>query len=757
MKRFMFALGLLATVAVAESEGAYLVIRIVLESGNLEPAATPSSGLNGSGGNPPPVGGPTTGGTNKSGGSSLGPGPMGGSSGSSLGPPGGGPGPKGSSGSSLGPPPSGSGGSSLGPPGGSGPGPMGSGPGGLSSGPGPGGAAGAGGGVKHDPTRSLYVVVPYTNDIAKHLPFYGAKKVPPQSQNPMWQPAIRHAYGQANLLFDNVSIQLYLDLGPSVPKGSKTRLQEIVEKHAKLGPAPDGQQILDLVTKSLEYGFVAEAMKYSDELVAAVAEKKIRTTPQVEAFLAAYAKIKDDITRPSRAPSDGPAWKDRIGFAYSNVRDFSSPHYHVFYWEGMDAEMNRRVAQLEDNFKAFFLMHAVQGIAIPVPEKPQLVILAKSTTDVRKLSASMDGTAAIADGFYCPDHGIVVLSPERLDAVSQTFNRQIQDMFRQGVGRAQLLAGEGPKLDSKGMVKDSKTPEDVARMMTWVAAERFAEEEGEWSAVSREGTRQLLHATGLLPQHVALPHWLSEGSANFYHRPKGPVFSKTADDKDEITISLTTGYGGPNYVRQKQFNDMVKHGQFSAKPTEKPDAGQVLKNVITDAYFTAAVAGLDADNPKLPLPPAPPKATGPMVGAPAAAPPEDPIMVKRRRAEFLTAKAHATAWSLYYFLAKSNAAGLQRYMAELGRQPRDLPLDEGTRLTTFANAFNIALDGKKTGNQMTMDELGAAWFRYLANEPAAGIDLTLQDLSAPAAGTGTGGPGPGLGGAGGSLGPKPGN
>lgn len=179
-----------------------------------------------------------------------------------------------------------------------GPGPMGTGP----SGSAPSGA----GGVKHDPTRSLYVVVPYTNDIGKHLPFYGAKKVPPQSQNPMWQPAIKHAYGQANLLFDNVSIQLYLDLGPSVPKGSKTRHQEIVEKHAKLGPAPDGQQLLDLVTKSLEYGFVADAVKYSDELVSAVTDKKIRTTPQVAAFLAAYAKIKDDITRPSRAPATAP-------------------------------------------------------------------------------------------------------------------------------------------------------------------------------------------------------------------------------------------------------------------------------------------------------------------------------------------------------------------------------------------------------------------------------------------------------------------
>jgi len=599
--------------------------------------------------------------------------------------------------------------------------------------PGAPGMPATGGGAKHDPTRSLYVVVPYTNDISKMVSFY--KKAPPGSQNPPWQPTINHAFGHANLMMDNSSIQLYLDLGPSAPKGVKTRQVELKDKRGKLGPTPDPQLLLDLTTEALENGFVNETLKFSDEIAAAVNDRKAKATPQVERFLAAYAKIKDDILRPARSPSDGATWKERINFAYSGVKDYPGPHYHLLYWEGMDAEMQRRSNQLEDNFKGFFLMHALRGVALPIPEKPQVVVLAKSVNDVRRLSLSLDGWPAISDGFYCPDHGLVVLAPERLDAVSQTFNRQIQDMFRQGVSRTQLLAGEGPKLDDKGVNKDSKRTDEVARMMTWVVAERFAEEEGEWSSVSREATRQLLYATGQLPPHVSLPLWLSEGSANYYHRAKGPVFFRK-DDKDHITVALATGYGGPNYVRQKQFSELLRLNQFSASPKDKPDAGQMLRNVITDAYFTAAVAGLDVDNPKLPLPPEAPRATGTAPAAPPA--PEDPVVVKRRRSEFLVAKAQSTSWSLYYYLAKANPAGLDRYVAELAKMPRDLPLAESSRLAAFATAFNVAVDGKKTGNQTTFDELGAAWLQYLATVPAAGIDLPLVDLaSGPATGSGT--------------------
>ena len=607
----------------------------------------------------------------------------------------------------------------------------------------------------HDPARSIYVVVPYTNDISnKDKPsFY--KKAPPQTQNPHWWPAVKHPFGYANLTFDNTQIQLYLDLGPQSTKGMKTRYTDMLEKHNKWLRAPgDAQGLLDVMTEALEQGSVTDAMKCAEELAASVADKKARTTPQVDRFLAAYAQIKDGITRPARQASKGAEWKERIGFAYSGVKDYISPHYHILYWEGMDAEAIRRAGQLEENFKAFFLLNAIRGNALPVPESPLVAILAKSSGDVRKLSASLDGMPLVADSFYSPDHGIVVLSPERLDGVSQTFNRQIQEMYRQGASRKQLLDGEGPKIDTKGTVKDGRLPEDVARMMTWVVVERYAEEEGEWSAVSREGTRQLLHTIGLLPQHVSLPHWLAEGSASYYQRPKGPVITKKDDDKDYITVALTTGFGGPNYVRQKQFTELVRLNQF--KPNDKPKAnpGDIVRNIVTDAYFTAALNGLDADDVKLPFPHTS-KKLGPPGTAVGAGPPHPPLVDKRTRYEFLNAKAQATAWSLYYYLARADQAGLTRFHAELSKMPRDLPLDENTRVLAFARAFNLTLDLKRTDDRQTFAEFGTTWLQYMEKEPPVGINIPLAELSASDAvvggglGGGPGGPlgsGPGPGG-----------
>jgi hypothetical protein len=736
----MFALGLLATAAVSESSGGYLVVRIVVENGALK-NETPGvfdpgwvdPSVRGSG---PMFGGPPPGG----------PGPMG----SFGGPPKGVGGPPPGIGSAGGPPKGMGGpppgmGSAGGPPKGMGGPPPG--------GPGPGGLAGGGigsftpgtvsGEVVHDPSRSIYVVIPYTNDITKDQPFY--TKAPQGSWNPHWQPSVKHPFGRANLLMDNTQIQLYLNInGPQVPTGMKTRQTEIAVRHLKWLKTPtDGQALFDLMNDALEQGFVTDAVKFAAELATAAAEKKLQTSPPVEKFLKAYAQVKDGMTKPARSPSDGATWRERISFAYPGVKDYISPHYHILFWEGMDPEAMRRVAQLEENFKAFYLVNAVHGQVMPIPDKPLLVILAKSTTDVRRLAASLDAIDFVSDGFFAPDHNIVVLSPERMDAVSQSFSRQIQEMFRQGASREQLLAGEGPKIDDKGLVKDSRKSEDVARMQTMVVVERYAEEEGEWSAVSREGTRQLLHATGQLPQHVSLPLWLSNGSAAYWQRPKGPVFSREGDH-DIITIALSTGYGGPNYVRQKQFMDLVRRNQFSANAKQKADPGQVLQNVITDAYFRAIHTGLDIDDPKLPPAPTPKKPAGANSGPPAAGAPaivEDPNVVKRRRYEFLQAKAQSTAWSLYFYLARVNPVGLEAYVSELRRMPRDWPLDEHTRLTIFAKAFNLTLDGKKTTGQMTLGELGAGWFQFLETVPQAGIDVPLADLAEGGAGAAPGAPG----------------
>src|SRR6185369_12960190 len=99
-------------------------------------------------------------------------------------------------------------------------------------------------------------------------------------------------------------------------------------------------------------------------------------------------------------------------------------------------------------------------------------------------------------------------APELMDPVGLGFQRQNQQVFVKGFNREKLLAGEYPKIN----LKNGFGPEDFARANTLAFVEKFVVEDSEVAAISREGTRQLLFATGGLPRHVTLPNWLTQGA-----------------------------------------------------------------------------------------------------------------------------------------------------------------------------------------------------------------------------------------------------
>lgn len=717
MRRFLFVIGVLATVAASQSEAGYLIVRVIVEGGA---GAGDSEGMPGG---------------------ALGMSPRG-------------------EGETFAPRPSGPPRGSMRPPGST----M---PGGSMM---PGGPAGpGGGGGAHDPTRSIFVVVPFTKaPDEKGRPFY-TKKAANQYSNPIWKLPLTHPFGHTNLFFDDTQIQLYTDHVRD-PAISRTHQSAVVAKHAQWLKNPaDGQPLLDILNDALEHGMVTEAVKYADELLTAVQDKKVRTTPPVERFASAYAKVQKPLKQRPNQRGDGASWRERLSLVHPGANEQTSAHYYLVYWDSPEAERARRLSQLEDNFRAFYLWHATQGVALPVPARPLVAVLPKTGADVNHLAHAIDGMPRVTDAFYAPDHDVLVLSPERLDGLGQTFQRQIQQIYREGVNRQDLLKGEtGPRIDTSGTVKDARKPEDVARMMTWAMVERYYEEGAEWSAVSREGTRQLLYASGVLPQHVTLPLWLSNGSIAFFHRPKDPVYTtKDEDDKTVATLALTTGFGTPNYVRQKQFKELVRHKQLNTDP------GLLLRHVVTDAYYAAIQSGIDADDPKLPLtakkkskggtttgvPPGPggpgipmgppgfPMGPGPGGLMPGGVPThqsgDDPTLLARKKREFLVNKAYATSWALYYYLAKNDPDGLKRYLAEINKLPRDLPLDETTWLKIFAKSFNLTTDRSPKNGQKTFTEFAKAWLDALDKTPLVGVDVTLHEPSpsAPSGGTNPGLPG----------------
>jgi hypothetical protein len=647
-----------------------------------------------------------------------------------------------------------------------------------------------------DPSRSLVIVIPVEQDLTIGSPFYPGPLN--QHTNPSWKPKYHITHRglkiTTNLFTDSSTVQWYESLIQS-PAYRRTRVMDVHDKHARWAKTKtDSKLLFDIIVSALDIGMINDAMTYADELLAAAGEKNDGLAPEVSDFARAYGAMQKGIKGTPDKRSKADVWQAKL----SATNIFASDHYALLYWDAGNAEVERRASMLEENFRAFFLSYALRGVELPIPDAPLVAVLAKRAVDVLPLARALDvPTPLVADGFYSPEYELLVLSPERLDDLGQSFMRQTQQMYNEGVSRDTLLAGKGPKIHFEGKRDENKPnevvkkPDEVAWMQTIALVERFVDEDSALCATSREGSRQLLHATKQLPRYVILPEWLANGSVNYFTRPKDPAFVTDAKGNWMVTVAPTTGYGGPNYVLQRYFRDLLDKKELNS------DRAELLKNVLTDAYFLGLRDPKEANDPD----PAKedttgialnsggstgPMGTGPIGGGPIGGGPlggsgkpplggggkplggvglpgqpmgppgsatgafnpgmgtpvtqsEDPIAKLRKQRERLGIKAQATSWALYYYLAKDRPNELRKLMSELSVLPRDLPLDSAVVVASFSRAF--ALDGTKESFQKFADK----WLAYMATVPAEGIDIPLVDPKPPTpstSGNPAGGSGP---------------
>jgi uncharacterized protein DUF1570 len=669
--------------------------------------------------------------------------------------------------------------------------PRGSGLGGMLPTPGMGAAEGDTGQAQQDPTRSLVVVVPVEEDLRQAMGFYeriGSNHF----TNPVWKPKLhlKHRGDRftTNLFIDNVSVQLYEKL-VDTPAARRTRTSEIHDLHQKwVKSKTDPKVLYNALTGALEAGMVDDAMTYADELLAFASEKPDGLPPEVNGFAQAYKAMQGGIKSSAPNPNSAEQWRLRL-----QAQGVSPQmHYSIIYWDATDNEVKRRAAMLEENFKGFFLWHATRGVTLPIPDSPLIAVLPKSGADVFRFARALDVPRRMpADGFYSVEHDLLFLSPERLDDLGYSYSRQAQQVYQAGMGRDLLLRGEGPKIHINEL-NGAKKPEVVARMQTTALIDRLVEDAATVATISREGTRQLLYVTGRLPRFVELPEWLAHGTANFFTRAKDPAFIAEPDNKWSMAVAMTTGYGGPNFNLQRYFKDLVD------KKDLHPDRGQLLKNVLTDAYFRGLRDPKDAVDPD-PLKPdakaiamaglgssrsAPQLPTGGMSGYPGGSgsygsrygsrggmqrPPsggsggglsgeslpsagggnapaavsgepaeEHESVILRKKRDRLTIKAHATAWSLYYYLTKNHPDKLKHLLDELAALPRDLPLDGDTVVATFCRSVGI------DNNKEALTRFANGWLDYIRTVPAASVDVGIVEPKAVSGGTPVGPGGGGL-------------
>ena len=163
-----------------------------------------------------------------------------------------------------------------------------------------------------------------------------------------------------------------------------------------------------------------EAYQYSRELANQVAIKKdVKPSPDITEFVAAFQSFESSIDVPPVKPSNVVEWQRRVaGEAMTE-----SIHYAIIHPRDVPPEeIKRRLDMLENNFRAFYLWHAMALMPLPLPDSKLTVILPKTATDVDRMRAGLDGSDIVSDATFARHYNIVIMSPERLDENSRAFS-----------------------------------------------------------------------------------------------------------------------------------------------------------------------------------------------------------------------------------------------------------------------------------------------------------------------------------------------
>ncbi len=524
----------------------------------------------------------------------------------------------------------------------------------------------------------------------------------------------RHKWGQTSLYTDNNTIQIF-PVPNNVPTVKSTYNYNL--KAVRKNNDPEKKH--GLADWALKFGLVDEAEQMMNELVAQGPGKS--TNPKVAASIEAYKKIKPLIAKPIDVQTSAEYWSGKLAF-----RAAYSPHYALLYTSqyANPPEADRRLKQLEHHFKAYYLWFAVNGHALPMPDEKLVAILVDNPTEFKKQRDALIEGSTVDDGFHLRRENLAIFSTQRLDEGFNAFVQQTQALWKEGWDRDEMLKGKDrPKNAPKSTSINEKYKTDIPRVQTLALLETALIEEAEVAAVSHEGTRQLVIASGLLGKTTVAPEWLIFGIASFFETPKGPFHGMTGTAKS----AWWHGYGGVSWAYHRHFRDW----EASKDPLKKLDEpAEALRNTLADSYFRnvrsipEVAPEIDAKLPKHVR--------------------EQKEREYARQKEELT-RARTYAWALTYYLARHRTDGFIKFCREMAAQPRDLEMDEGTILACFGRAFDVANATNDGVDKSKFADLASRWYQQMRTEnpPGAVYDRNRQqnDPNNPGGGLGPGGPG----------------
>lgn len=255
----------------------------------------------------------------------------------------------------------------------------------------------------------------------------------------------------------------------------------------------------------------------------------------------------------------------------------------------------------------------------------------------------------------------------------------------------------------KGKYPRTANVDDLYEASTLALLLQVMQNDADVAGATHGVSRQLLFSSSLLPRGVVAPEWLQFGVGSFFETTPGSPWPTV---------------GEPN------FEYLPIYRSLDGAKKLPSDRVETIRQVVTDSFFRNPAANLDE--------------------------------------EANLRKARSTAWSLSYFLLRKRLDGMQRYVKELSKMPRDLVLDEQLLWTAFARAFD-ALDDTGRPDPAALKRLAEDWDKDMKIVPEESAELmkaireAYQEAAtrpAPTAATkpGAGGrPGGGGGGAGGGT------
>jgi hypothetical protein len=521
-----------------------------------------------------------------------------------------------------------------------------------------------------------------------------AVEVLPQMENDRATGKYIHKWGVTKPYNDNASIQCFRISAQSLKK-------RFGEQLAGAHKQQSADALLPVAVWALNHGMVDECMAVLDDV-----GKKTDLSANTKKVFDAYTQVRAALAKPTNGGETVVnAWKARLP-DYKPV--FSNEGHYVLFHNSTETTtpVERRLALLERNMKAFYLWFALKGKVLSVPEE-KLVAIQVSSADAFKIQRNALGDVQlVSDGFFSPRDNVVVFSMERTDEAYTMFRQQTQTYWQHGWKLDDLLKGkdapEGAKKEAGS--KKELLQRDLPRMQTLALLEKALEEEAELAAVSHEGSRQLAVATGLISSAVEMPDWLSFGIGSLFETPKGPYVGV----EGAAQVAFWPSFGAPNWAYIRQWQKWAE----SKDPTSKLDDPVVaLRNTVQDIYSHRARMPVSAEiDPKL-----------------------SPSERARKEKELARAKeevtrARAYAWSLTFYLAKYHLDELLAFYKQMDIMPRDLELDGQTLLMTFARSFKLVNASGDAIDEDAWSKFASHWYAMMGKgkETPPGNDIHLD-------------------------------